>query len=657
MPPPHQATADAQPGASGATEAAPSPPAGARGASAPRRPTSRARAVLLRVATATLVPALLLGATELALRVAGVGASTTYLTPPDAAGVRRARPTFGARFFPPSQVRATVPLRVQTPKPPGTYRVFVLGGSAAQGAPDAAYSVARVLEHLLRQAAPTRRVEVFNVAVTAINSHAVREIASEVAALQPDLFVVYMGNNEVVGPFGVGDDVHAQVASLPLIRATVWLRGTRTGQLIAAARRQLTPPRGAVWRGMETFSRHRLAESDPRMTTVVNHFRANLEAIVATGHAAGASVLLCTVPTNLSASPPFASGEGDADGRYAAGQALWRAGDVTRAWEAFTEARDRDLVRFRADSRVNGVIRAVAGEVEPPSPGLRLVDLDAVVQRAAQAAKPGPTHPLLWEHVHLRFEGTYAVAKALALPVLAAWGLDTAALPDLRATGRALVYTGWSELEAAQWTAALMGRPPFTGQRHATERAAHMRRYAESVRTSLSERRLAAVDTAYAAAVAARPDDTLLRARYGDFLLRARAAPERALPLLAAAAQAEPERADVHDRHAEALSRVGQPDAALRAAQAAFERSQPSPQAYGNLGVALARERRLTAAASAFHAALALDPRHAWSHLHLAQVLALQGELAAARAAAERALALQPELPGVRALVARLRGR
>ena len=44
--------------------------------------------------------------------------------------------------------------------------------------------------------------EVVNTAVTAINSHVVREIASDLEEIESDLWIVYMGNNEVYGPFG-----------------------------------------------------------------------------------------------------------------------------------------------------------------------------------------------------------------------------------------------------------------------------------------------------------------------------------------------------------------------------------------------------------------------------------------------------------------------
>jgi hypothetical protein len=66
---------------------------------------------------------------------------------------------------------------VAQPEPDGTYRVFLMGGSAAYGAPAGApfphvsirndQSIDAKLEQRLRDAVPGKRVEVINAAVTA----------------------------------------------------------------------------------------------------------------------------------------------------------------------------------------------------------------------------------------------------------------------------------------------------------------------------------------------------------------------------------------------------------------------------------------------------------------------------------------------------------
>ncbi len=62
-------------------------------------------------------------------------------------------------------------MRFQQKKPQGTYRIFVLGESAAMGDPDPAYAFSRYLEVMLRLRYPSMKFEVVNTGSVAINSH------------------------------------------------------------------------------------------------------------------------------------------------------------------------------------------------------------------------------------------------------------------------------------------------------------------------------------------------------------------------------------------------------------------------------------------------------------------------------------------------------
>src|SRR5262249_44821333 len=140
---------------------------------------------------------------------------------------------FGRRFFSPGLARAPLPVVFEAEKPPRTCRIFVLGESAAMGFPAPSFSFARILEALLGARFPETRFEVVNTAMTAVDSHVVRQIARDCADHHPDLFVVYMGNNEVVGPFGASGVLGSFSPSLNLIRASLGIKETRTGQLLS----------------------------------------------------------------------------------------------------------------------------------------------------------------------------------------------------------------------------------------------------------------------------------------------------------------------------------------------------------------------------------------------------------------------------------------
>ena len=94
---------------------------------------------------------------------------------------------FSRRFFPKELVRNPGPLRFPVQKAPGTFRIFVLGESAAMGDPAQSFAPDRYLEVLLCEKFPGTNFEVINVAFTAINSHVILPIARECAAHEGDL--------------------------------------------------------------------------------------------------------------------------------------------------------------------------------------------------------------------------------------------------------------------------------------------------------------------------------------------------------------------------------------------------------------------------------------------------------------------------------------
>ena len=106
-----------------------------------------------RIATAVLVPLLLLGVIELALRVFGVGYSTDLTVPCTAQGHAADcyNLFFPAPFFPPGMIKTPQAYSIPVVKPQGTYRIFVLGESAAMGDPDPAYAFSRYLDVMLRE--------------------------------------------------------------------------------------------------------------------------------------------------------------------------------------------------------------------------------------------------------------------------------------------------------------------------------------------------------------------------------------------------------------------------------------------------------------------------------------------------------------------------
>ena len=94
-------------------------------------------------------------------------------------------PRYSWQFFPPALARQFEPFAFPATKSSQTFRVVVLGESAAQGIPDGAYAFARVLREMLRAAYPEVRFEVINAGMTAINSHVIYQIGKDLIRHSP----------------------------------------------------------------------------------------------------------------------------------------------------------------------------------------------------------------------------------------------------------------------------------------------------------------------------------------------------------------------------------------------------------------------------------------------------------------------------------------
>lgn len=423
-------------------------------------PLSRRRLWLFRV-VALLLPVLLLGLVEVALRLGGYGYATGFFRKLHVGGqdFYVNNDTFTLRFFPPELARWPGTLMLPATKPPNTTRIFIFGESAAMGDPQPSYGAGRFLEVLLRERFPGRKFEIVNTGITAINSHVIRPIARECAARDGDVWIVYLGNNEMVGPFGAATVFGSQAPPLAMVRLNLALQKTRVGQLAVAALRKLGgKPASPSWDGMRMFLQNQIPPDDPRRASAYRNFEANLRDILRAGLNSGASVLLNTISVNLKDCPPFAS-LGDSnqpaadrtqfERLYAEGLALEQAGDALAAAQRFEQAArldskfaelqyrwadclrrasnatarahyqlacDMDALPFRADTRINGIIRRVGGEFS--SRGLVMTDAESALAEASPSGIAGAE--MFFEHVHFSFRGNYLLGRLWAEQVVRA---------------------------------------------------------------------------------------------------------------------------------------------------------------------------------------------------------------------------------------------
>ena len=142
-------------------------------------------------------------------------------------------PNIGKKYFPSGDFYPTKSQdEFDIHKKANTFRVFVLGGSSAEGFPFGPMgSFSRYVRRRLELVYPNTPVEVINIGMTAVNSYTLLDLLPGVLDQKPDLILIYAGHNEYYGALGVGS-VESFGSSRTLIRLMLNLNEFKTTQLV-----------------------------------------------------------------------------------------------------------------------------------------------------------------------------------------------------------------------------------------------------------------------------------------------------------------------------------------------------------------------------------------------------------------------------------------
>ena len=461
-----------------------------------------------------VVPLLFFVLLEFSLMAFGVGTAFDYFHKIDIDGEPhyQENPDFANQFYPASLNIGPLENTFAEERSPDSLRVYVLGGSAAQGFPLKNHGIDRLLAAQLRAALPSRKIEVINTAMTSVNSHVVYAVAKSIPDNSADFAVILMGNNEVVGPYGPGTFNQNFLANINLIRGIQALKRTRIWQALDGLLQQVKPTdamQELEWEGMQMFTNNGVPHDDPRMDNVYDHYQDNLVSIIETLRDKGIHVILSSVPVNLRHSPPFLSVQspglsaeqldqwGERTGRGAKSSDAENWGDAVTHFQAaleidpdyadthfrlatafenmgqFQEAKthyqralDLDALRFRADTKINQIIQEVAAGVEGDT--FSFVDSAAAFEQASQPFQPGWN--LLLEHVHYDFSGNHVLAAETSRSImsnLSAAG-DYQPLPGVEVAKR-VGFPNYDTIEEIRNLQGMIQHPPFPGQSNYAE--------------------------------------------------------------------------------------------------------------------------------------------------------------------------------------------
>jgi tetratricopeptide (TPR) repeat protein len=630
---------------------------------------SRPRRWLFRLAALVLGPLLFLVILEVGLRLAGIGHPMSFFLPRQVNGkeclIENDR--FGWRFFGSEMARAPFPFVIPKVKPPDTIRVFVFGESTAFGDPQPEFGLCRILKSLLEGRYPGKHFEVVNTAMTGINSHVILPIARDCAGQNGDFWVIYMGNNEVVGPYGSGTVFGPQAANLALVRAGVAFKATRIGQELGSLVRhvQKRPVNQSEWGGMSMFLHNHVRQDDPRMSTVYASFERNLNDIIDAGLRSGAKILVSTVARNLKDCGPFASDHrpglsaeelsqwnnfyqsaiqaqqaghpADAAGffqqatqiddtfaeaRFRWGQCLLTLGQDQEASRQFVMACDQDTLRFRADSRINEIIRQSL--TNRHQEGARLVDSEEILARQSPHGLAG--EEFLYEHVHLNFEGNYLVARALAEQI----GHDLRGSTEhpWPTAGDCGLRLGWGDFTRRQAKLEILGRlnnPPFKEQASNRQQYQRLLYQIEQLQPARLPDSMREEEVRTQAAATAAPDDWILQKNLASLQQQTGdiAGEVESWQLVV---RLLPQCPDSWESLGLALETAKRDDEAISAFQQATRLHPESVVSLNSLAELYARAGRNEEAAREFQRVLRLKPYWGPAHLGLGKVLEATGK-------------------------------
>ena len=545
-----------------------------------------------------------------------------------------------------------------------TFRVFTLGGSTTYGRPyDDATSFTAWLRAYLGAVAPDRRWEVVNSGGISYASYRVALLMEELVDYEPDLFIIYSGNNEFLEsrtyPERMAEPAALTKTKLVLQKSRLWSVGrslTSRGERQARERYELTGEVSPLLNnsaGLEYYHRDEAYDKQ-----VLDHYRFNLQRMVDLARASGAEVILVTVPVNEADFSPFKSEHGEelpdsdrtlvaqvleeardaisardwqgalqladraleidslyADSHFVRGGALVGSEAFAEAGRSFASAIAEDVCPLRARDEINDAIVEVA-ELS----GTGLVDLRTLLKERAEE-RHGHRNlgdEFFLDHVHPTVDVHGELAAAL-VDEMGAMGLVE--LPrDWRADTQAEVEREILSRVDAEATAIahknLSKVLIWAGKNEAAEKYLGM-------------------------AEAAALEDWEVHFNAAMVAIRERRDYETAIERLDRALALKPDSPLVHDLLGSAYQATGEVEKAIAAARRAVALDPSLAVAWNNLSSAYYRAGDLDQALQAVEQALELDPNYAEAFNNLGAVQFSSGQLEEALESFQRAISIR----------------
>jgi hypothetical protein len=337
-------------------------------------------------------------------------------------------------------------------KDPNTFRIFCLGASASAGWPHPSQEIySKYLEEALARAYPGHKIEVINVSAHSYPTYRVRMVFEEILQFQPDLLIVYSGDNEFVEPRLYSIKEHWFDPLADLANHSHLFRILRGNPLARRWFPENTLPAEdvVISRGnMQAQVAPEVRKNPDQFERAKEHYAFSIESMVESAREIGVPVILLTVPVNLHDWHPnvsYQTLQGDelarwqehftngqiallkndpntavselkravtlsplhAETHFFLGRALEMKGQFAESIQELSRARDLDYYPSRTLSEFNETLRRVASSYD----NSKLADAEAAFWVASAPRAPG--FEFFLDYVHPTQRGNLLVAKTV----------------------------------------------------------------------------------------------------------------------------------------------------------------------------------------------------------------------------------------------------
>ena len=533
-------------------------------------------------------------------------------------------------------------------------RIFCIGGSTTYGRPyDDRTSFCGWLRRFLPAVDSTHRWEVINAGGISYASYRAARLMEELAAYEPDLFIIYSGHNEFLESRTYDK----------LLKAPKFVRDL---SVLASRTRLYTVLYDLIYKNDDILPTEVDALLDNSMgpedyhrddimrDAVLVDYEKSLLRMTDISESAGASMIFVTPASNIGDFSPFKTEPGedlndqeinkietlrrevlraldndeysmaeaiarealtmdgrDADLLYLHGRALRALGRMDEARTAFIHARDEDVCPLRALTPIPEIVAEVS-----QTKNTGFVDFAGIVTDHSPGGIPGSE--LFLDHVHPTIEGNRLLALAI--------------MEEMKKRGLVSRTATWDEDLIAEISRDLENS--LDEETHAIALRNLSKVLAWAGKEDEAER---------LANLAAEmiPEDSETHVQKGILLWRA-GEREEALVHLREAARLNPKNASTHRSMGIILSELNRKQEARVELEKAISLDPTLPFAHYDLGIVLQALGETKEAEAAYRNAQKLNPNHAEACNNLGILLAKRGDLEAAAEQFARAVEIDP---------------